>query len=339
MSTAVTSREVRLIARPRGWPAPSDFQLVETTLPAPRDGEVLVRNVFMSVDPYMRGRMNDAKSYAPPYALGAAMHGGAIGRVVESRAPSLPVGTVVRSSLGWREAFVATPKGLEVIDPQGYPLSWFLGVLGMPGMTAYVGLFDIAQARPGETVFVSAASGAVGSVAGQLAKLHGCRVVGSVGSPEKARFLREELGFDAAFDYHDGDLPGALARAAPGGVDVYFENVGGEHLQAALGAMNDFGRIALCGMIADYNEPTPGPNNLYLMVGKRITMRGFIVLDHAARTPDFVREVGGYVASGKLVARETVVDGIENALGALLDVLRGGRHVGKMVVRLGPDAA
>jgi len=337
MPAESTNREVRLAARPQGWPTLETFELAEVPVPEPADGQVLVRNIYMSVDPYMRGRMNAAKSYAPPYQVGKAMYGGAVGQVVASRAAGVAEGGFVRTGLGWREYAVVAAEHVESIDTEAGPLSAHLGVLGMPGMTAYVGLFEIGKAQPGETVFVSAASGAVGSIVGQLAKLHGCRVIGSAGGPEKVAFLRDELGFDAAIDYREGRLAEALLEAAPDGVDVYFDNVGGEHLQAALTAMNPFGRLAECGMISQYNEPTPGPDNLFLVVGKKLTMRGFIVSDHADKTADFVRLVGGYLRAGQLVAPETVVEGIEAAPQALLDVLRGGTHLGKLVVRLAPD--
>lgn len=331
-----TNREWHLVRRPQGWPAPEDFRLVEREVPDPPPGTVLVRNVVMSVDPYMRGRMNDVRSYATPYQLDQPMYGGAVGRVEQSSVESLPVGTLVRHGLGWREWAVVPAGQAERVDPErdGVPASAYLGVLGMPGLTAWVGVHDIAEARPGETMFVSAASGAVGSIAGQLARLTGLRVVGSAGTPEKVAWLRDDLGFDAAFDYHDGDVTELLAAAAPEGIDCYFENVGGDHLQAALACMNPFGRVAACGMIAAYNTPVPGPDNLFQIVGKKLTIRGFIVSDHAHREPVFRRNVSALLREGRLVFRETHRDGIEAALDALLDVLRGGRHVGKMVVDL-----
>lgn len=330
----VRSREVRLVRRPEGWPVPEDFELAEVEVPDPGEGEVLVRSTAMSVDPYMRGRMNAGPSYAAPYRIGAPMYGGAVGTVVASRVDSLPEGTVVRHGLGWREQLVLRPDQLEVLQPGDRSPSLYLGALGMPGLTAWVGLFEVAGLADGESVFVSAASGAVGSVAGQLAKAHGCRVVGSAGSPEKAAFVVDELGFDACIDYRHEDLDGRLQATAPDGVDVYFDNVGGAHLRAALSALNDRGRIAACGMISTYNDRTPGPDNLNLVVGKRLRMQGFIVSDHAARTPDFLAEVEPMVDDGRLVVRETFVDGIGNAVDALLRVLRGGSHLGKMVVRL-----
>lgn len=336
MSTEV-SREVHLAARPRGVPTAADFRLVEVPMPLPAEGQALVRNVFMSVDPYMRGRMNDGPSYAASFGLNEVMTGGAVGQVVASRTPALAVGDIVLSGNGWREYFAADAATLERIEPTA-PLSYYLGALGMPGLTAYVGLLDIGQPKAGETVFVSAAAGAVGSVVGQLAKLKGCRVVGSVGSAAKANALRDDLGFDAAFNYKETPPDLALADLAPDGIDIYFDNVGGDHLQAAIGAMRPFGRIPLCGMISAYNAtaPSPGPNNMMLMVGKRLLMRGFIISDHRDRTAAFRQEVGGYVASGTLRVQETVADGIAHAAEAFLALLRGD-NVGKMVVRLGPD--
>jgi NADPH-dependent curcumin reductase CurA len=331
------NREIHLASRPRGWPTPDDFRLVETPLPEPAEGQALVRNLYMSVDPYMRGRMNAARSYAPPYEVGQVMYGGAVGRVVASRAPSLSLGDVVLSGKGWREYFVSDGSDLERIEPQA-PLSYYLGVLGMPGMTAYVGLYDLAQPKPGETVFVSAASGAVGGVAGQLARIRGCRVIGSVGSAEKMRHVRDDLGFDAAFNYRETSPEQALALLASDGIDVYFDNVGGDHLQAAIGAMRMYGRVTLCGMISSYNATgsEPGPNNLMLMVGRRLSMRGFIVSDHGDRQADFRAEVGGYLREGRITVRETIVEGIEHAPDAFLALLRGD-HLGKLSVRLAPE--
>jgi hypothetical protein len=329
-----TSREWQLVRRPHGWPVPEDFRLVETEVAEPGEGQALVRNLAMSVDPYMRGRMNDAPSYAAPYQLDQPMYGGAVGVVESSNVKGIDAGTIVRHGLGWREWAIVPARQLEPVDPaaDGVPVSAYLGVLGMPGLTAWVGVHDIAEVRPGETFFVSAASGAVGSIAGQLAKLAGLRVVGSAGSAEKVAWLRDELGFDAAFDYHDGDITAQLQKAAPEGIDAYFENVGGDHLRAALAVMNPFGRIAACGMISAYNESRPGPDNMFLVVGKKLTMRGFIVSDHAHREPVFRRNVSALLRDGRLVFRETHRNGIESALDALLDVLRGGQHVGKMIV-------
>jgi NADPH-dependent curcumin reductase CurA len=325
------SREVRLARRPVGEPAPADFELAERELGQPGEGRLLVRNLFMSVDPYMRGRMNDAKSYVPPYELGKAMYGGAVGEVVAGGEPGLVV-----HQLGWREAaLVDAARAQPGRVPEGVSPSALLGALGMPGMTAWVGVTDIAPVAEGETVFVSAAAGAVGSVAGQIAKARGCRVIGSAGAPEKVAYVRDELGFDAAFSHHD-DVRAALREAAPDGVDVYFDNVGGPQLEAAIGALNRGGRIALCGAVSQYNatEPAPGPRNLALLVGKRGRLRGFIVSDHAEREAAFREEVGDLLASGRLKMPETIVEGgIEAAPQAFVDMLRG-RHLGKVVVRL-----
>jgi NADPH-dependent curcumin reductase CurA len=335
----VTSREWHLVRRPEGWPTYDDVALVETELPDPEalaDGTVLVRNLYLSVDPYMRGRMNSAKSYAPPYQLNKPMYGGAVGRVEASAAPDVAVGTLVRHGRSWREWAVCRPAELTPLDPDvdGVALPAYLGVLGMPGLTAWVGTYDIGAIRPGETFFVSAASGAVGSLAGQLARLAGCRVIGSAGGPEKAAYLVDELGYDAAIDHRAPDLTGQLAAAAPEGIDVYFDNVGGESLRAAIANLNPFGRIAVCGMISAYNGRQPGPDNLFEIVARKLCVQGFIVGDHAEREPLFRRHVSGLLRDGTIVYRETVRTGIDSTFEALLDVLRGGSHLGKMVVEL-----
>ncbi|PRX45505.1 hypothetical protein B0I33_109168 [Prauserella shujinwangii] len=328
--------EVRLAARPHGMPTLDDFEIVDVDVPEPAPGQVLVRNRWLSVDPYMRGRMNAAKSYAEPYEVGKVMHGGAIGEVVRSTVDDLAVGDLVLHGLGWRTHAVLEPRHAARIDPEAAPPSAYLGVLGLTGLTAYVGLFDVARFAEGDTVFVSAAAGAVGSVAGQLARSRGARrVIGSAGSAEKVRYLREELGFDAAFDYHDGPVAEQLAAAAPDGIDVYFDNVGGEHLEAAIGSLNLHGRIAVCGMISQYNatEPTPAPRNLFQIVAKRFTMRGFLVGDHYDARPRFLEEVAPLVRDGSLRYSETVVEGIRNAPRAFLDLLAGA-NTGKMLVRV-----
>lgn len=333
---SLRSRQVHLVARPIGEPRPSDFAVVEVDVPEPADGEVLVRSLFASVDPYMRGRMNDAKSYVPPYALGEVMDGGAVGEVVTSHSDALSAGDVVVHGLGWREHAVGPARAFRRVEPlPGVPLSAWLGVLGMPGLTAWVGLLDIASYADGETVFVSGAAGAVGSLVGQLVVARGGRAVGSAGTPDKVRWLTEEVGYDAAFDYHDGPIAASLARVAPDGVDVFFDNVGGEHLEAAIDALRPRGRIAACGAISRYNStgPQPGPDNMFLVVGKRLTIRGFIVSDHGDRRTAFEAEVGGMLREGRLVVRETVVDGIEAMPEAFRGLLRGA-NTGKMVVRL-----
>jgi NADPH-dependent curcumin reductase CurA len=331
---SVTSAEIQLASRPRGWPTPDNFTLARVEVPSPSDGQVLVRNLFMSVDPYMRGRMNDVKSYVPPFQIGQPLEGGAVGEVVESRADGIKAGQVVLSNRGWREYFVADARELRVVDSAVQPLSLYLGALGMPGMTAWVGL-KLAELKAGDRLFVSAAAGAVGSIAGQLAKLRGAFVVGSAGSAEKVKMLTAEFRFDAAFDYKAGDVRRQVANAAPEGIDVYFDNVGGDHLEAALWSMREHGRIIACGSISRYNDeaPSPGPRNLFLMVTRRLTMKGFIVLDWARETPAFLKEVAPLVASGQVRTKETVVDGLAAAPQAFLDLLRGG-NVGKMVVRL-----
>jgi NADPH-dependent curcumin reductase CurA len=329
-----TSREIRLASRPAaGEPQPSDFELAETEVADPGDGELVVRNLFMSVDPYMRGRMDDRPSYVPPFQLGAPLEGGAIGEVVASENKRFAVGDVVTHQLGWRE-YALLDRGARKVDTEGIPPSAYLGVLGMPGLTAYVGLLDIAGLKDGDVVFVSGAAGAVGSLAGQIAKLRGHTVIGSAGSAEKVAWLGE-LGFDAAFNYHDGPVYEQLRTAAPDGIDVYFDNVGGEHLEAAIGVLHNFGRVALCGAIAGYNaeKPPAAPRNLASCIGKRLTLRGFIILDHFDRLPAFEAEVGAWVREGRVAFRETVVDGgVEAAPGAFIDLLRGA-NVGKMLVR------
>jgi hypothetical protein len=335
--SAYTSREIHLAARPQGWPTADDFRLVETKVAEPGPGQILVRNQFMSVDPYMRGRMNDVKSYVPPFALDAVMDGGAVGEVVASADERFAAGDVVLHGLGWREYALLDAGQARKVDPGlGVPASAYLGVLGTTGLTAYVGLLDIAAMKEGDVVFVSGAAGAVGSIAGQIAKLRGAsRVIGSAGSAAKVAHLTGALGYDAAFDYHDGPVTKRLREAAPDGIDVYFDNVGGDHLEAALFALRDFGRAALCGAISVYNDekPAPGPRNLALAVGRRLTLRGFIVTDHGARMREFVPEMAGWLRDGAIKHDETVVDGIDNAVDAFLGLLRGA-NLGKMIVRL-----
>src|SRR3954465_9548605 len=335
----ITTREWQLAARPHGEPTPGDFRLVELERPDPADGQVVVRMLAMSVDPYMRGRMRLGPSYAAPWEGGETMPGGAVGRVVESRSADVPEGALVLTNAGWRDVAVLDAAHVVVLPDAGVPPSYHLGVLGMPGLTAWAGLFRVAGFREGDAVFVSGAAGAVGSLVGQFARLRGAsRVVGSAGSPAKVQWLTGELGFDAAFDYHDGRVADLLAAAAPEGIDVFFDNVGGEHLEAAIGALHVHGRAALCGSISGYNavSPPPGPHNMSLLVGKRLTLRGFLVGDHADLRPEFREGVSGWLRSGDLVVRETVREGLEQAVPAFLDLLRGG-NTGKMLVRLAPD--
>jgi NADPH-dependent curcumin reductase CurA len=328
------SREVRLVSRPHGLPVPDNFALVRVELPLPEEDQVLVRNLYMSVDPYMRGRMNEGASYVSPFQLDHPLDGAAVGEVIESRSPGIATGDIVTSRLGWRECFVAGAREVRVVDRHVLPLSAYLGALGMTGLTAWAGL-KLVDVKAGDRVLVSAAAGAVGSVAGQLAKLRGCRVIGSAGSPEKVTMLVRELGFDAAFNYRDEDLPGQLKAAAPEGIDVYFDSVGGELLEVAISAMRLNGRIIACGAIGGYNDetPAPGPRNLAMFIGKRLTMKGFIVGDWFDRMPEFLKEMKVLIAGGSLVMKETVVQGIERAPHAFVDLLRGG-NTGKMVVRL-----
>jgi hypothetical protein len=332
---AETSTEIRLASRPEGMPRPENFELAEVTVPDPGPGEVLVRNSYLSVDPYMRGRMRDVKSYQPPYALGEVMSGGAVGQVVASNGGKFEEGAWVQSLNGWREHYVSTSDGLFPVDPDLAPVSTALGVLGMPGLTAYAGLTEIGRPQEGETVFVSGAAGAVGSAAGQMARLRGCRVVGSAGSAEKVQWLTGELGFDAAFDYHEVAPAEALREHCPDGIDVYFDNVGGDHLEAAIARMNVHGRIPLCGAISQYNEesPPPGPRNFLAVLPKRLTIRGFIVLDHFGLLKDFLAEAGPWVKSGELRYRETIVKGIENMPAAFIGLLEG-ENIGKMLVEV-----
>jgi len=336
MPTPTTSREVRLAARPTGWPTTENFNVATVDLPELQDGEVLVRNAVMSVDPYMRGRMDDRPSYVPPFQVGAALDGGAVGEVVVSKSDSVATGTQVLHGFGWREYAVLPAKRVQPIDTAVAPASAYLGVLGMPGFTAYVGLTEIAAMKEGDAVFVSGAAGAVGSLVGQIARRRGAsRVVGSAGSADKVRHLVDDLGFDAAFNYKDGNVGKQLREAAPDGIDVYFDNVGGDHLEAAIGSLNTFGRVAVCGMISQYNatEATPAPRNLALLITKRLSIRGFIVSDNNALQPAFLDEVGPWVRDGSLITEETFVDGgVDAAPQAFIDLMRGA-NTGKMLVR------
>jgi NADPH-dependent curcumin reductase CurA len=336
--TPSVSNQWQLMRRPVGVPVAEDFCYLSVELPPLEDGEVRVTNEFISVDPYMRGRMNDVESYTPPYALGETMVGGAIGRVTESRSDDLAVGDLVQHFQGWRDVAQGPAAQFRPTNEiEGVPSSVFLGALGMTSLTAWVGLFVIADMKPGETVFVSGAAGAVGSAVGQIARSRGAaRVIGSAGSPEKVAHLKDAYGFDAAFNYKDGDIAGQLAEAAPDGIDVYFDNVGGEHLEAAIGAFNNHGRAALCGAISGYNsaEPPAGPRNMSMLTTKGLMLKGFTIGNYLEHSPAFAAEVGPLVASGDIAYDETVVDGIENALEAFGALMRGD-NLGKMVVRIG----
>ncbi|SMD23384.1 NADP-dependent oxidoreductase [Lentzea albidocapillata] len=333
-----TALEVRLASRPNGWPTEETFEIAEVEIPTPGEGQILVRNVVMSVDPYMRGRMNDVKSYVPPFQVGAPLDGGAVGEVVAVGAgvEGLAEGDNVLHGLGWREYAVVNAKHAVKVDSSVAPLSTYLGVLGMPGLTAYAGLLATAEFKPGDAVFVSGAAGAVGQIVGQIARLKGAsRVIGSAGSADKVKYLTEELGFDAAFNYKDGPVAEQLAAAAPDGVDVYFDNVGGEHLEAAIEVLNLNGRITMCGAISQYNaaEKPAGPSNMIQILAKRLTLRGMLVGDHKALQQQFVSEVAAWIASGELKYSETVVEGgARQAPSAFLGMLRG-ENTGKMLVR------
>ncbi|PPF80514.1 NADP-dependent oxidoreductase [Rathayibacter rathayi] len=336
MSSAI-STQIQLVRRPDGWPVAEDFRTASVEYGDPAAGEIRVENAFLSVDPYMRGRMNDVKSYTPPFALGETMTGGAVGRVTVSDDPDFPVGSAVLHQLGWRDIVQAESSQFRVVpEVPGVPLSLRLGILGMTGLTAYVGLTAIAHMKEGDTVFVSGAAGAVGSAAGQIARLLGATsVVGSAGSAEKVALLTEKYGYDSAFDYHSGPVREQLAEAAPDGIDVYFDNVGGDHLEAALDAFRDGGRAALCGAIAGYNstEKTAGPDNMANVITRGLTLRGFTLSGYLDHAPEFNRLMSGWFAEGEIAYDETVVEGIDHAVDAFLSMMRGG-NTGKMIVRL-----
>ena len=339
MTTAnetVRTREVQLASRPQGEPTAANFCVAAVGVGPPGDGELLVKNTLMSVEPYMRGRMNDVPSYVPPFALGEPLTGAAVGTVLASRVPEIPAGATVLHDRGWREHAVVPAKSARVIDTSRVPAETYLGALGTTGFTAWVGLRVIADVQAGETIFVSAAAGAVGSMAVQLAKRWGLRVVGSASSAEKARVVRDEFGADAAFDYHVG-AHAQLPELAPDGIDVYFDNVGGEQLEAAIAAARVHARIVLCGAISQYNasDSPRGPRNLTMAIGKRLRLQGFIVTDHLARFRDFLAEVAPLVASGELRTPTTFVDGLDHAPAALMGILHSNATVGKVVVRVG----
>ena len=337
---SVASREWQLIARPVGEPKPEDFRLLQTEVADPGPGQILVRNAWLSVDPYMRGRMNDVPSYIPPFQLNEPMTGSAVGVVVAAGDGSaVPVGATVSHFEGWREYALLDAAKVQQLDVRVAPPQAYLGVLGITGLTAYVGLTEIAPVKEGDVVFISGAAGAVGSVAGQIAKKLGAsKVIGSAGGPQKVKRLTDDFGYDAAIDYREGQLAAQLKQAAPDGVDVYFDNVGGDTLDAALTRMNLFGRVALCGAISVYNEEglPPGPPHLTLAIGKSLTLRGFTIGHHMKTFPEYIGKAAGWLADGSLRVDETVVLGIDNTLNAFFGLMSGA-NTGKMLVRL-PEA-
>ncbi len=328
------NRQIRLASRPRGAPTQANFEIVETPIPEPGEGEALTRTLFLSLDPYMRGRMNETKSYSAPVPIGGVMVGQTVGEVVVSRDPGFAAGDIVVGFGNWQDYAAIPAKTLRKLSPALAPVSTALGVLGMPGHTAYVGLLDIGQPKPGETVVVSSAAGAVGSLVGQIAKIKGCRVVGIAGGAIKCRYVVEELGFDACIDHRAADFAAALARACPNGVDIDFENVGGAVLQAIWPLLNDFARVVVCGLVAHYNDPTPASSpDFRAVLTKRFTVRGFIIIDHHARFGDFLRDVSAWRRDGRVKYREDIVDGLEHAPEAFIGLLQG-HNFGKLIVRV-----
>ena len=330
------TKSVILRKRPSGMPLPSDFEMIESDIEEPSSEQVLVRNLFMSVDPYMRGRMHDIKGYAANFELGKVMYGGAVGRVEKSRSALFQPGDLVLSNNGWREWFVCEPSELRGLASDGIPLQSYLGIMGMPGKTAYFGLLEIGKPDPGETVFVSGGAGAVGSAVCQIAKIKGCRVVAAAGSKEKVEWLQKEVGIDAAINYREtSNLGRTVRKNCPEGIDVYYDNVGGDHLQAALSCMNTFGRIVACGMISRYNDtrPLPGPSNLSVVIGQRLKIEGFIISDHPEIDDRCEADYRRWIQEGRLKWKETVYEGIERAPEAFIGLFNGA-NFGKMIVKL-----
>jgi NADPH-dependent curcumin reductase len=329
------NRQILLKSRPEGAPSLDNFELTQAPVPEPGEGEVLMRHRFLSLDPYMRGRMSAAKSYAKPAQVGEPMVGGTVGEIVTSRHPKYAAGDIVLGFGGWQDYALSNGAGLRKLDPTAAPISTALGVLGMPGMTAYVGLTEIGQPKPGETVAVAAASGAVGSVVGQIARIKGSRAIGIAGGSDKCRFVREELGFDACVDHRAPDFAQQLAAACPNGIDVYFENVGGAVQQTVWPLLNDFARVPVCGLIAQYNLTSPmGGPDMFSVLRKRLLLRGFIVSDFAGKRDEFLREASEWVRGGRLKYREDIVEGLERAPAAFLGLLQG-KNFGKLVVKVG----
>jgi len=337
---ASLNQQILLASRPSGMPTPDNFRIVDQPVPEPADGQLLLEVLYLSLDPYMRGRMDDAKSYAKPVDIGAVMEGGTVARVVASKHSDFKEGDFVLSHAGWQRYALSDGENLRKLDPTLAPLSTALGVLGMPGFTAWAGLLQIGQPKPGETVVVAAASGAVGSAVGQIARIHGARAVGIAGGADKCAFVRDELGFDAVIDHRAPDFAEQLAQACPNGVDVYFENVGGKVWDAVFPLLNDFARVPVCGLISQYNalpQAEPGPDKLALVMRyvlkKSLTIRGFIQREFAAMRPDFLREAGQWIRDGRLRYREDIVEGLDNAPTAFIDLLQGG-NFGKLVIKV-----
>ena len=331
------NRQITLVARPVGYPKESDFKLVETPIPIPEDGQVLLKTIYLSVDPYMRGRMNQRRSYAPNVQFNEVMVGGVIAQVIESKYTDFQVGDIVNASIGWQEYGIAQGEGLRKIDPSIAPISTGAGILGMPGLTAYFGLLEVGKLQDNETVFVSGAAGAVGSVVGQIAKIKGCRVVGSAGSDEKITYIVDKLGFDAAFNYKNvTDYHAKLAELCPDGIDVYFDNVGGRITDAVFPNLRVKGRVVICGQISQYNleNPETGPRFLWHLITQRARIEGFLVFDYADRHAEALVQMAEWLKQGKLKYRETIAaGGIENAPAAFISMLKGG-NIGKQLVKI-----
>jgi NADPH-dependent curcumin reductase CurA len=329
-----TNTRVLLAARPEGWPTEATFRIEEAPVPAPRDGEMLVRMLWLSLDPYMRGRMNAGRSYAKAVEVGEVMMGAAVGEVVESKHSGFARGDFVLGAFGWQEWAVSDGAGIMKVQSGRVPLSAYLGAVGMPGVTAYFGLYDIGAPKAGETVVVTAAAGAVGGVVGQLAKIRGCRAVGIAGGQEKCDYAVRELGFDACLDYKAGDLDAWLAAATPKGVDVLFENVGGPIMDLVLRRLNAFARVPLCGLVSQYNETAPyGVKSFASLLVNRVKLQGFIIAEHMDRWPEALGKLGGWVAEGKIKGRETIAHGMRSAPSAFLGMLRG-ENIGKQLVKV-----
>ncbi len=330
----IITREVHLRSRPDGLPTTDNFEVVDRQLGSPTAGQILVQNHWMSVDPYMRGRMNSGESYIAPFEVGGPLEGAAVGVVIESGDPGFAVGDAVSHFLGWRDHSMVQSATATCLNVEAVPIQTYLGLLGLPGHAAWFGLLQIGMPQRSDTVFVSAAAGAVGSVVAQVAKIHGCRVVASVGTEAKAKWLLDEIGVDAVINYRkDLDLVAALRLAAPDGVDVYFDNVGGAHLEAAIEVANDFARFALCGMVGQYNSRPAGPPNIYAVVEKSLMLKGFVGINHLDTWPDFTRDMTRWMDEGRMKGRETVVGGLENAPSALIGLFSGD-NFGKMLVEL-----